>query len=58
MRQDRIVKDTESAEIYMHRMFKTGEELSAYETLYFSDQHVFRHYSIDHSRNHGEFNSD
>ncbi|EAW15647.1 uncharacterized protein NFIA_049880 [Aspergillus fischeri NRRL 181] len=52
-RYDRVVAQGESAEICMHRAFEVGQEMAAYETIYFSDQRVFQHYRIDHSKNRG-----
>jgi dTDP-glucose pyrophosphorylase len=40
----------------MHRAFELGQEMAAYETIYFSDQRVFQHYRIDHPKNRGELN--
>ncbi|KAF4209219.1 hypothetical protein CNMCM8980_005198 [Aspergillus fumigatiaffinis] len=51
--KDRVVAQGESAEICMHRAFEVGQEMAAYETIYFSDQRVFQHYRIDHSKNRG-----
>ncbi|KAL4786834.1 hypothetical protein BJX76DRAFT_320352 [Aspergillus varians] len=53
IRKDQVLGQTESAEIYMHRVFKPDEEMAAYETIYFSDQPVFQHYRIDHPKNYG-----
>ncbi|GAQ03697.1 hypothetical protein ALT_1018 [Aspergillus lentulus] len=51
--KDRVVAQGESAEICMHRTFELGQEMAAYETIYFSDQRVFQHYRIDNPKNRG-----
>ncbi|KAF7165387.1 hypothetical protein CNMCM6106_001577 [Aspergillus hiratsukae] len=51
--KDQVVAQGESAEICMHRAFEPGQELAAYETIYFSDQRVFQHYRIDNPKNRG-----
>ncbi|KAL5358283.1 hypothetical protein BJX96DRAFT_146278 [Aspergillus floccosus] len=53
IRKDKVLAKGESAEIRMHRAFELGQEMAAYETIYFSDQEVFQHYRIDHPFNHG-----
>ncbi|GFF96078.1 hypothetical protein IFM47457_10691 [Aspergillus lentulus] len=53
IRKDRVVSQGESAEICMHRTFELGQEMAAYETIYFSDQRVFQHYRIDNPKNRG-----
>ncbi|KAB8265012.1 hypothetical protein BDV32DRAFT_116930 [Aspergillus pseudonomiae] len=53
IRKNQILDEGESTEICMHRAFKPGEEMTAYETLYFSDGPVHQHYRIDDKMNSG-----
>ncbi|KAL4919237.1 hypothetical protein BDW62DRAFT_200116 [Aspergillus aurantiobrunneus] len=53
IRKNRVVPEIETAEILMHRVFEPGNELVAWETIYFSDRPVTQHYRQDHPKNAG-----
>ncbi|OGM45256.1 hypothetical protein ABOM_006452 [Aspergillus bombycis] len=53
IRKDQILNEGESTEIYMHRAFEPGEDMTVYETLYFSDRPVHQHYHMDDDKNSG-----